>query len=161
MSRTSSINNAFYIADPYGGMSTPTRGDDDHSSSRDGYESNIPAPYVYSPPSRNNSRRRCYESNAWNATEAINEQKSDPSIEVSPGQHVRFRGLKETFRAIQQDSFMPVSCLCCSTETLFCIDDASYVLCSICRTISPTNHGELLDGGVGIGFTFEDLGEWQ
>jgi hypothetical protein len=83
------------------------------------------------------------------------------SIEISPGQHLRFRGLKETFQAIQQDAYMPVSCMCCTTETLFCIDDASFVLCSICRTISPTDQTALLAGGVGIGFTFEDLGEWQ
>jgi hypothetical protein len=107
------------------------------------------------------SSRNFYEDHSLDTTDDANDQKPLESIEITPELHLRFRGLNETFRAIQRDAYMPVSCMCCSTETLFCIDDASFVLCSICRAISPVDQTALLDGGVGIGFTFEVLGEWQ
>jgi len=88
------------------------------------------------------------------------------TIEVAPGMHMRLRGSQETWRAIEQDFYMPSECICCNT-TLFCIQDAAYVLCPDCRVISPmegfVNGGGGGDdgGGVGLGFYMEDLAQWQ
>jgi hypothetical protein len=87
--------------------------------------------------------------------------KAGKMIEVSPGQFLRLRGAEETWKAIHQDFFMPCGCLCCNI-TIFCIQDADCVLCPICKTINPMDYangdGE---GGVGLGFTMEDLKRWQ
>ena len=87
-------------------------------------------------------------------------------IEVSPGQFLLLRGAEETWRAIACDFYMPCACACCSL-TLFCIQDACFVLCPDCRVISPMldhhhhHHNgitfEGFEGGVGLGFTMEDL----
>lgn len=42
--------------------------------------------------------------------------------------------------------------------------DANYVLCPTCKVVSPMEgcaEGGGLDGGVGLGFTFDDLQQWQ
>ena len=84
------------------------------------------------------------------------------SIEVLPGQFLRLRGADETWRAITCDFYMPCACVCCSL-TLFCIQDACFVLCPECRVISPMEGSavEGHEGGVGLGFTMEELAKWQ
>jgi hypothetical protein len=86
------------------------------------------------------------------------------SIEIKPGQYLRLRGADETWRAIELDFYMPGECMCC-TLTIFCIQDADFVLCPECRVVSPmacTDFGECSEeGGVGLGFTWEDLARWQ
>jgi hypothetical protein len=85
-----------------------------------------------------------------------------PCIEVAPGVKMRLRGSHETWIAISQDLYVPGFCWGC-LETIFVIQDAAYVLCPACRTVSP------MDGtferpdvsGVGLGFTFDDLVLWQ
>jgi hypothetical protein len=85
------------------------------------------------------------------------------TVEVSPGEHLRLRGADETWNAIRADSFVPCLCICC-TSTLLCIDDAIFVLCPNCDAVSPIE-GILsdvgYDGGVGLGFTMDELGKWQ
>ena len=41
--------------------------------------------------------------------------------------------------------------------------DANFVLCPLCKVVSPLQGGADLDyqGGVGLGFTMEDLQQWQ
>lgn len=89
--------------------------------------------------------------------------KSNPTmIEVSPGEYLRLRGADETWRAIHNDFYVPCSCVCCEL-TLFCIQDAVFVLCPECLIVSPLE-GVVIDGydgGVGIGFTMESLASWQ
>ena len=43
-----------------------------------------------------------------------------------------------------------------------CIMDANYVVCPSCKVVSPLEAGADKDyhGGVGLGFTFEDLSKW-
>jgi hypothetical protein len=88
------------------------------------------------------------------------------TIEVSPGEYLRLRGAEETWRAIRVDFCMPSECICC-TLTLFCIQDAAFVLCPACRVISPmtlTAGGAFQsssNGGVGLGFTMSELAKWQ
>jgi hypothetical protein len=84
-----------------------------------------------------------------------------PTIEISPGVHVRLRGASETWKAIENDFYMPAECVCCES-TIFCIQNADFVLCPDCRVVSRmevvSSHGM---GGVGLGFKYEDLARWQ
>jgi hypothetical protein len=84
-----------------------------------------------------------------------------PTIEISPGVHVRLRGASETWKAIENDFYMPAECICCES-TIFCIQNADFVLCPDCRVVSRmegSSHGILR--GVGLGFKYEDLARWQ
>ena len=93
-------------------------------------------------------------------------RKRDKTIEVSPGEFLRLRGADETWRAVQVDFYMPCECVCCLL-TLFCIQDARFVLCPDCRVIGPMEgaadacEGSSGDGGVGLGFKLKDLAKWQ
>jgi hypothetical protein len=84
-----------------------------------------------------------------------------PTIEISPGVQVRLRGADETWKAIENDYYMPAECICCES-TIFCIQDADYVLCPDCRVVSRmeglSSRGM---GGVGLGFKYEALARWQ
>jgi hypothetical protein len=100
------------------------------------------------------------------------------TIEISPGVYMRLRGAEETWDCIGHDFFMPCTCFGCSHE-LCCIQDADYVLCPKCRVVSPmdttisgsesanaaassTSTADIEhEGGVGLGFTFDDLLKWQ
>ena len=109
--------------------------------------------------------------------------EEETMVELGPGMYSRLRGAKETWRCVEQDFHIPVTCFACSLE-LCCIQDASYVLCPSCRTVSPVDQGDsghnisvnhmsgggggnnttsatTTDGGVGLGFTFDDLFKWQ
>ena len=61
---------------------------------------------------------------------------------------------------MENDFYLPVSCFCCSSD-LLCIMDANYVLCPACKVVSPMEGCGGGDGGVGLGFTFDDLQQWQ
>jgi hypothetical protein len=88
--------------------------------------------------------------------------KTIVTIEVYPGEFLRLRGADETWHAIKYDFYMPCMCICCNL-TLFCIQDAIFVLCPICRILSPLEGVVIdgFDGGVGLGFTIEELSMWQ
>jgi hypothetical protein len=86
---------------------------------------------------------------------------SQSSIEISPGVQVRLRGADETWKAIEYDYYMPAECICCES-TIFCIQDADYVLCPDCRVVSRLEGSSSRGmGGVGLGFKYEDLARWQ
>lgn len=89
-------------------------------------------------------------------------QRYERYIEIVPGHSTRLRGAQETWQCIEQDFFMPVTCLACGLD-LCCIQDADYVLCPICKVISPMDNIEesIGIGGVGLGFTLDDLARWQ
>jgi hypothetical protein len=86
---------------------------------------------------------------------------SQPTIEISPGIRVRLRGADETLEAISNDFYLPAECICCES-TIFCIQNADYVLCPDCRVVSRmeglSSRGM---GGVGLGFKFMDLAQRQ
>jgi hypothetical protein len=85
------------------------------------------------------------------------------TIEIMPGICVLLRGADETWNCIKQDFFLPVTCFGCTAE-LCCIQDASYVLCPVCRVVGPMDMGAGDLGstvGVGLGFSFDDLFQWQ
>lgn len=104
-------------------------------------------------------------------------------VEIAPGVYAPLRGSHETWRAIQRDFYRPTTCVVCGcggggsgsgtdgdATTLFVIQDASYVLCPICRVVGPVEPdpdssgggggGAAKAGGVGLGFTHEDLVTW-
>jgi hypothetical protein len=84
------------------------------------------------------------------------------TIEIMPGIHAPLRGAKETWNCIERDFFLPVTCFGCTAE-LCCIQDATYVLCPVCRVVGPTDVGPGDFGstvGVGLGFSFDDLFRW-
>jgi hypothetical protein len=86
---------------------------------------------------------------------------SQPTIEISPGIHVRLRGADETWKAIANDFYMPAECMCCESM-IFCIQNADYVLCPDCRVVSRMEGASSSGmGGVGLGFKYEDLAKWQ
>eukprot|EP00173_Palmaria_palmata_P002454 Plantae.Rhodophyta-Palmaria_palmata.ctg25903.p1 GENE.Plantae.Rhodophyta-Palmaria_palmata.ctg25903~~Plantae.Rhodophyta-Palmaria_palmata.ctg25903.p1 ORF type:complete len:213 (-),score=14.43 Plantae.Rhodophyta-Palmaria_palmata.ctg25903:50-649(-) len=116
-----------------------------------------------------------------------NANASTPMIEVFPGVNLRLRGVDEIQNAIATDFFTPHVCACCSSM-IFCILDADFVLCPSCRVVgamdankngSTTCNNDDLDeedcckaatannerikggGGVGLGFTLEDLARGQ
>ena len=80
-------------------------------------------------------------------------------IDIAPGISARLRGAQETWSCIQNDTFLPTQCVCCAL-TMCCMEDAQYVLCPACRVVSPLAAGRS-HGGVGLGFTVDDLQRWQ
>lgn len=84
-------------------------------------------------------------------------------IEIAPGVQARLRGSRETFQAVENDFYRPVMCADCQKSDLCCILDASYLLCPKCRSVSPLEDGNpnIAQGGVGLGFTLDDLRVWQ
>lgn len=89
------------------------------------------------------------------------EHEREFRMEVSPGIWARLRGAKETMECVENDFYLPTTCFCCSQD-LFCIMDASFVLCPKCRVINPMEgSADGLEGGVGMGFTLDDLREFQ
>jgi len=85
------------------------------------------------------------------------------TIEISPGVILPLRGAVETWECIKQDFFVPATCFSCTSEVC-CIQDASFVLCPVCRVVGPLDEGSgsgCGSGGVGLGFSFDDLFRWQ
>jgi hypothetical protein len=85
----------------------------------------------------------------------------DPMYEVSPGVQERLRGAMETWSYLQRDFYIPTSCKTCSVE-LTCIKNLDFVLCPTCQLITPIDAlPEAGGGGLGLGFTVEDLRRWE
>ena len=111
-------------------------------------------------------------------------------IEITPGNMERLRDAQETVTAIQNDFYVPCTCVYCDItssspsynnnntsnprEPIFCIQDAEYFLCPTCATInrldvdhtsSSFSFGRIgachMLGGVGLGFTMKTLLEVQ
>ena len=115
----------------------------------------------HSTPNTAHARRSSRRSNNTPLVRAV----SCKMIQVAPGEYMRLRGAHETWRAVQQDFYVPGTCICCQ-ETLFCIQDAVFVVCPICDVVSPSQPGKILisdgyNGGVGLGFVMEELIQWQ
>ena len=90
--------------------------------------------------------------------------KSRPTllIQVAPGLVAPLRRVEETWESIQDDFYVPHFCAICDT-TLFVIQDAAFVLCPDCRTVSKVegNFVDPIAAGVGTGFSHNDLIQWQ
>lgn len=100
----------------------------------------------------------------WTYSQPTLKKPAPPTktIEISPGMHLRLRGANETWEAVQLDFYIPCLCICCENKTIFCIEDADYVVCPSCKTVSPLERRNgTQEGGVGLGFTMETLGQIQ
>lgn len=89
-------------------------------------------------------------------------------VQVAPGVYEVLRDASETWKAIQEDYYMPCICLHCRDQSLsniFTIQDARYVLCPHCKMVSPieNTYGEQTTPayGIGFGFTLEELVKCQ
>ena len=80
-------------------------------------------------------------------------------IEIAPGLTERLRGADETWQVIENDFYLPTQCFVCM-QAICCIMDATYVLCPVCKVVSPMENG-CDNGGVGLGFTNDNLQKWQ
>lgn len=85
-----------------------------------------------------------------------------PMVNITATLQMRLRGARETWQCVENDFYIPATCPCCATD-MFCIMDANYFLCPLCRVVSPLQGGadEEYDGGVGLAFTVTDLQQWQ
>jgi hypothetical protein len=100
--------------------------------------------------------------------EQISSLQQVPMVEIFPGVVVELRGAAEATEAIRNDFYMPLLCFCCET-TIFCIQDADFVICPECRVVTSTTTTTINDiqqqqyrkGGVGLGFTFTELQRHQ
>ena len=91
-------------------------------------------------------------------------------IPIAPGVSARLRGANETWECIERDFYVPIVCFACSLE-MCCIQDADYVICPLCKVVSPLDSGVSphvandfrgqREQTVGLGFTYEDLCKWQ
>ena len=83
-------------------------------------------------------------------------------VEFQPGLEAKLRSSAETRDAIRRNYLIRQTCLACTVE-LYCIADAKYYVCPVCRDVSPVfdqGNGKLpLSGshGVGLGMTPEGL----
>lgn len=76
-------------------------------------------------------------------------QPKQLEVEIAPGVSERLRGAEETSLALEHGRYISSDCMCCGARS-YCIDDASYLLCPICKVVSPTGTGGE-SGGVGLG----------
>lgn len=83
-------------------------------------------------------------------------EDEDPLLlEVAPGLEVRLRGSAETRRAIRKWEIVRVNCLECTVQ-LHCINNAEYLLCPLCRCVSPLRIVmELAPDAHGVGLGFQ------
>jgi hypothetical protein len=92
-------------------------------------------------------------------------------VEISPGIRDRLRRTQETLEAVAHGFYAPVTCFAC-TMHLYAIANVRYLVCPVCKSISPADVGEFdetaatsqqqLDRhGVGLGFTYDTLLQTQ
>lgn len=78
-------------------------------------------------------------------------------VDVAPGYTVPLCGAEETRHAFRNDSVIHTECSCCNAF-LYCIDDATMVLCPTCRSICPVE-ASFSTECLGIGLTVEQVME--
>lgn len=78
-------------------------------------------------------------------------------IEVSPGFFLPLHGTQETVEAIKKNRMASATCSHCEAA-LYCTEQAAYVLCPVCKNMSPIQiHGT----GVGLGIQSSDYHKWR
>lgn len=86
-------------------------------------------------------------------------QRPPPSqtmIEIAPGVQARLRGAKETLDCIERDFYAACPCFGCDAQ-MFGIADAEYIICPMCRVVSPLGVNANKGGGVALGVAVEEL----
>ena len=103
-----------------------------------------------------------HDSNSSMSLNSSIHSSSRPILEVAPGVFLPLRGADETRQAVKEDKFISHKCTECHRE-LFCIADAAQILCPACQYVQPLWGSDALEneGGVGLGFTVDDLESMQ
>lgn len=83
---------------------------------------------------------------------------SRPMIEILSGQSMPLIGFAESKHYFRQGNCTRTSCVEC-TMSLYCAMDASFMLCTICESISPIRHGEQENPLLGFGITMDQISE--
>jgi hypothetical protein len=97
-----------------------------------------------------------YDTDIWDSDSFFldDENEEELNLEVERGVNVKVRGSAETRRAVLNWNIIRVQCCECSVY-IHCIADAEYILCPLCRCISPLWLLNPTCGhkhGVGLGF---------
>uniref|UniRef100_A0A7S3DR05 Uncharacterized protein n=1 Tax=Entomoneis paludosa TaxID=265537 RepID=A0A7S3DR05_9STRA len=77
-------------------------------------------------------------------------------VEISPGVQVPLRGAQETQEYVRQGWITFFTCCVCSLD-MFCIMDASFIMCPSCRVVNPFLLDKNVGAGLGLGFTADEL----
>lgn len=86
---------------------------------------------------------------------------SDDKMTIERNLRSRIRGVHETWACIQRDFYLPICCRTCSVE-LCCIRNVDFVLCPTCGVLNSTEGvSKVRGGGAGVGFTLQDLKNWE
>jgi hypothetical protein len=83
---------------------------------------------------------------------------SRPMIQVLPGKSMPLIGFSESKHYFRQGNCVRTSCMEC-TMSLYCAMDATYMLCTVCESISPLRHGEPEHPLLGFGVTMDQISE--
>lgn len=104
-------------------------------------------------------------SSSWSSTKGAVTMPPIKTIEISDGVHLPLRDADETMKAVLNDFYVPCNCFGCDNneDPIFCIQDADFVVCPLCKTVSALEGGgdACGSGGVGLGFTLETLSKIQ
>ncbi|CAB9526418.1 Receptor-type guanylate cyclase gcy [Seminavis robusta] len=76
-------------------------------------------------------------------------------VEIEPGVFRTLRGKDETLHAMECGFMIDLSCMVC-TMHVSCIADAEFVLCPVCKSVSPIVNNTGNGGGVGLGVEPDD-----
>lgn len=106
------------------------------------------------------SRRSSTIVSAFTTFAALDSKTNTTFITVAPGVMAPIRGAKEVHDCTKIDFYLSSRCYNCNLKC-YTIRDASFILCPKCRVVSPLDGRKCRDGGVGLGFSQEELKFWQ
>lgn len=135
-----------------------SKGSCDQRGQRERRQPRISSTAHKSGPRRHKSRDNdTTPSAAPHAQQETQKQDAPMELEIQPGLFLPLRGSQESLQAVEQKFVARTSCMSCETK-LLCIQDAEYVLCPLCKVVSPvlTNLGSSSGGSVGLGIQMND-----
>lgn len=97
------------------------------------------------------------------STNSIPVHYQQEQFEVSPGVFLPLHGTDETLAAMRADQMKFTACPACSLQVC-CLDPAAFLLCPVCRTVSPAPVTPAVPetrGGVGIAISVDDYHAWR
>jgi hypothetical protein len=107
-------------------------------------------------------QRSFYVSKSSSSRRSTDAARTAIMVDVEPGVSAPLRSGQETTDAIGRNFLAETFCLSCTIQ-LYCIANAQFYICPVCRVVSPLLSGMDDEHGVALGFTEETLKErqWQ